>query len=451
MSAPPSGSVSEEREFDHFKRSSRVSSHNIHWQPVIPPRYISEKGLSTLKQYKYRSGLSGFLDRVIMTPFWELCVTAVPSWVAPNLLTIVSLLCASLAYLLLAVYTPNIQGAPPSLVFFVAAVLMFLYQTLDAIDGKQARRTGSSSPLGQLFDHGCDAVCAVFHGLFLAAAINAGATVLSLLALYFAIVPFFISNWEESATGFMRFGVLGVTEAQFTSMGVLVATGIVGSQLWEWQLLGWFTMKHLFVLVGMGGLLFQCATSAVAVIKHLSTSREVTAFDRRQATVSFAQFVVYLVFSTTFILAPSSPYTAHPTLCLWLVGLLFAYQASRLIICHVTLDIYPLCFAVLYPLPVLTAAVLWRWYHDDDQLPVHWVALYVLYAVVLYAHFIYVSINQDHSLPWHPHISHQAAHHPKHQRSSCRAAVMYCFTNYTVSDELLGCLKIEDLREQPRC
>lgn len=29
----------------------------------------------------------------------------------------------------------------------------------DCIDGKQARRTRSSSPLGQLFDHGCDALC----------------------------------------------------------------------------------------------------------------------------------------------------------------------------------------------------------------------------------------------------------------------------------------------------
>jgi len=28
---------------------------------------------------------------------------------------------------------------------------------MDAVDGKQARRTGTSSPLGQLFDHGCDA------------------------------------------------------------------------------------------------------------------------------------------------------------------------------------------------------------------------------------------------------------------------------------------------------
>lgn len=37
---------------------------------------------------------------------------------------------------------------------------MFIYQSLDAIDGKQARRTNSQSPLGELFDHGCDSVSA---------------------------------------------------------------------------------------------------------------------------------------------------------------------------------------------------------------------------------------------------------------------------------------------------
>lgn len=29
---------------------------------------------------------------------------------------------------------------------------------MDAIDGKQARRTNSTSPLGELFDHGCDSL-----------------------------------------------------------------------------------------------------------------------------------------------------------------------------------------------------------------------------------------------------------------------------------------------------
>lgn len=45
----------------------------------------------------------------------------------------------------------------PSWAYLQAALGLFIYQTLDATDGKQARRTGSSTPLGELFDHGCDA------------------------------------------------------------------------------------------------------------------------------------------------------------------------------------------------------------------------------------------------------------------------------------------------------
>lgn len=46
----------------------------------------------------------------------------------------------------------------PNWVYFMFAFGLFMYQSLDAIDGKQARRTGTSSPLGELFDHGCDAL-----------------------------------------------------------------------------------------------------------------------------------------------------------------------------------------------------------------------------------------------------------------------------------------------------
>ena len=59
----------------------------------------------------------------------------------------------------------------PGWAYFTAALGLFLYQSLDAIDGKQARRTNSASPLGELFDHGCDAVsCGKFisyvYGIF---------------------------------------------------------------------------------------------------------------------------------------------------------------------------------------------------------------------------------------------------------------------------------------------
>ena len=46
--------------------------------------------------------------------------------------------------------------AVPSWLYFLSGFMVWFYQTMDAVDGKQARRTNSSSPLGQLFDHGCD-------------------------------------------------------------------------------------------------------------------------------------------------------------------------------------------------------------------------------------------------------------------------------------------------------
>ena len=45
-------------------------------------------------------------------------------------------------------------GDAPWWVFFTAGFAVLFYLHLDCIDGKQARRTKSSSPLGQLFDHG---------------------------------------------------------------------------------------------------------------------------------------------------------------------------------------------------------------------------------------------------------------------------------------------------------
>ena len=39
----------------------------------------------------------------------------------------------------------------------MAGISLFIYTSLDALDGKQARRTNSNTPLGELFDHTCDA------------------------------------------------------------------------------------------------------------------------------------------------------------------------------------------------------------------------------------------------------------------------------------------------------
>lgn len=51
-------------------------------------------------------------------------------------------------------YNPTLDQDMPPWVYLSFSIGLFLYQTFDAVDGTQARRTRQSGPLGELFDHG---------------------------------------------------------------------------------------------------------------------------------------------------------------------------------------------------------------------------------------------------------------------------------------------------------
>lgn len=71
-------------------------------------------------------------------------------------------------------YTPDLAQPCPPWVYASWAIGLFLYQTFDAIDGSQARRTRQSGPLGELFDHGVDALNTSLEVLIFAAAMQFG-------------------------------------------------------------------------------------------------------------------------------------------------------------------------------------------------------------------------------------------------------------------------------------
>ncbi len=81
-------------------------------------------------------------------------VELLPLWMAPNLVTLMGTLIMVATTVVVLAFCPRLEGEAPQWSYILCALGLFIYQTMDAIDGKQARRTGSSSPLGQLFDHG---------------------------------------------------------------------------------------------------------------------------------------------------------------------------------------------------------------------------------------------------------------------------------------------------------
>merc|ERR1712166_104189 len=86
------------------------------------------------------------------------------------------------------------------------------------MDGKQARRTQQSSPLGQLFDHGFDCLCNLAH-----ISCQAGGYLLLGGTYYFMafqgslFFAFFMAQWEEYYTGELphAMGNFGVTETNY--------------------------------------------------------------------------------------------------------------------------------------------------------------------------------------------------------------------------------------------
>lgn len=119
--------------------------------------FLTEAEKRNIAQWQYNVTDKSVTTR-LFTPLWEFWVKFVPDSVAPNVLTAAALLCQIQAFYICWLYGTMF----PRVVSLVAMCLIVMYQTLDAIDGKHARNTRQSSPLGELFDHGCDNLGSVF-------------------------------------------------------------------------------------------------------------------------------------------------------------------------------------------------------------------------------------------------------------------------------------------------
>ena len=124
-------------------------------------------------------------------------------------------------------YCPTATEVAPWWTTFSCALGLFIYQTLDAIDGKQARRTKTSSPLGELFDHGCDSLSTVFVSLASCCAVRLGLYPgWMLFQCLCASTLFYCAHWQTYVSGTLTFGTIDVTEGQIVVMMVMLTSSI---------------------------------------------------------------------------------------------------------------------------------------------------------------------------------------------------------------------------------
>uniref|UniRef100_A0AAV1TZ26 Uncharacterized protein n=1 Tax=Peronospora matthiolae TaxID=2874970 RepID=A0AAV1TZ26_9STRA len=306
---------------------------------------LEKKALEGIAAYKYKAGSYTYLDNVL-NHFWTYSVQFLPIWKAPNLVTMIGTGAMMLTTVVQLYYAPHFSEICPTWVYVLSALGLFFYQTMDALDGKQARRTGASSPLGQLFDHGCDALCTVFNVLSAAATCQAGPGLLAYIALSSVCVTFYLAQWQEYHTGVMNCGngFFGVTEGQLTLVAVHLAAAFFGAGFWTAELSFvptisvTMTQVLLCALVASNVLLAYGNVSSVLWAAADTIPREELGNKHISKPIALVQLVpigILLVLGSLWICGPDAEnYENYPVLFLFPIGIGYVFLSTRMIMSH---------------------------------------------------------------------------------------------------------------------
>mmetsp|Transcript_17226 Transcript_17226/g.15113 ORF Transcript_17226/g.15113 Transcript_17226/m.15113 type:complete len:233 (-) Transcript_17226:578-1276(-) len=210
----------------------------------IPARYEEQ-----LNDYKYKGSDASLFYKHILSPLAQHVVdNYFPETLAPNTITLIGFQFMLIPHLIILFMFPAVLGGwIPAWLLIITAIGHFLYMIFDNADGKQARKTGNSSPLGLLFDHGCDAMNTFVSGLCVFAALQLGNTMWALVGYLIAFGVFFMATWEEYFVGSLDLPWFnGANEGLVGIILLYIFTAIVGCDFWL-KTIGGIQFNHIVV------------------------------------------------------------------------------------------------------------------------------------------------------------------------------------------------------------
>jgi len=368
-------------------------------------RYLGPEILSGFEGYKYSSVDTSPLSNYVMHPFWNQVVKICPRWVAPNLLTLVGFICCVGHYVMLTIYdydfTAGVAEVPewgskegvkiPGVVWVVVAVLLFLSHTLDGIDGKQARRTGTSGPIGELFDHGLDGwaavfiTCSVYH-IFGRNDDHLSIPVYRMFCVLWAVhFCFMVSHWEKYNTGILYLP-WGYDFSMVGGVILYLVTAVGGQKMWKFKLPGDLD-PGLFIECGLyAGTVGMAIPIALYNIRNsykdgTGKMRSFTEANRPLVSITVAIVITFLWVN----LSPNNILERDPSTFFYMSGTLFANICCKLIIAQMSNTRSELLSLALLPLSIATALSLILKPSVSGELTI----LYVLTGVLTAGHIHY--------------------------------------------------------------
>jgi len=335
-------------------------------------RYLSKDVLAGFDKYKYSAIDTSPISNYITHPFWNWLVQFFPVWVAPNTITLAGFLLLPLQFLVLSYYDPEFlasnDGNPeyppiPRWVWLFSSLCIFFAHTLDGIDGKQARRTKTSGPLGEMFDHGLDSWITVFMPVGIFSIFGIGAHSINythcLYVLASVQVSFIFSHWEKYNTGILYLP-WAYDISQLGMALLFLATYISGNDMWKFTVpyIGWNigTFMEYTVMYAMSlGFAIPVSLWNVYQAHVAKTSKGRGLYEGCRPI--FPVVVLYGLFFIWVNYSPTAIMDRQPRLMLLACGTTFANIACRLIVAQMSSSRCHGFNALLLPLAMIVATV----------------------------------------------------------------------------------------------
>lgn len=355
--------------------------------------FLSTKAREQIPQYRYNGQDLSLLYKYVLSPLAQFCVdNLTPRWLAPNSITLIGLCFMVSSYSIIWYYVPDLvpynydeeegqEGPepPPRWIFFWNAACMLLYQTLDNMDGKQARRTESSSSLGLLFDHGVDALNSVIGSAnwIVAMALHPRSDGLACWILLFGpYALFYITTWEEYYTGKLVMPIVnGPNEGLVGGALMSLTSWYCGPAYWQqrtwWDTLvkpllamilpsssSWlspdFVVRNadLLILASSIGFVQETALKIVGVARQHGIGVALTLLPFATLAICSLSIGSWTALDEDDD-SSSSLWISMPRTCLHLCAILFVEMTTALMLAHVSNEFYTSFRWTLLPLVVL--------------------------------------------------------------------------------------------------
>eukprot|EP00887_Chlorella_sp_A99_P008007 scaffold12.g8007.t1 len=417
---------------------------------------LSKRALEGLRDYQYKPGGYTVLDE-LHQPFWNWCVQHVlPPWLAPNLITLIGTFALLVAYVVAAVHLPEFEGEAPRWLYALSGAAALFYLHMDCLDGKQARlggagaaclsgrqrrwascvggepasgggdvrganggarRTKNSSPLGQLFDHGCDALALHLILTNIICSFNLPSGWRPAWGSLCCMLPWVLAHWEEYHTGTMVYGngYIGVTEANYAVVFLHFVAAAIGARNWRRRPLWWLAqqsaaraalpgwalrlleglqLNEAFILTICYFALKMSGEQMFRVFRLAGTKQlEHTTLPRRErghkqlgkaaALQHLGQLMVMFALGALVLLLPADA-PGQARVVMGTFGVVYALQATRLIMCHMSKEPFEVA---VWPLAAIAFQVA---NHHLVQLLDPLLLAYAVNAVVVAGYLAYV-------------------------------------------------------------